>query len=78
MRPLDRNINWFSITVFKEKQLFLTEGENANGQSSKETISYRIEKNEWEREPDQNFARLNHSSCSLGDRVFVFGYEFEC
>ena len=33
----------------------------------------RFSQDKWKSEPDLKIARCSHSSCSLGDRVFVFG-----
>ena len=34
-------------------------------------FSYMIKNNKWRKEPDLAKLRSNHSSCSLGERVFV-------
>ena len=76
MSSLRRSVIHFSITAFKNKRIFLTGGW-ANGGKTKLCSSYSIESNEWKTEPELKNARSSHSSCSLGERFFVFGGEGE-
>ena len=47
------------------------------GSCSELTSSYCIHEDQWKSEPDLKIARLKHSSCILGERIFVLGGEHE-
>ena len=65
------SLNSSSLTNFKDQYLFLIVGDTMH--------HYTIYKNEWASDVLKlNIARDNHSSCSLGDYIYVFGgYNFE-
>ena len=56
-----------TLTNYKDKVIFMT------GFSEGEVLFYDIEKNSWSNAPNLIEKRQNHSSCSLGERVYIFG-----
>ena len=55
----------FSVTLFKDKRIFLTGGRHVDDNLNL-TSSYSIEDDQWQSEPSLKIARDQHSSCSLG------------
>ena len=72
----------FALCNLQNTALFLTGG--TNNEQHLDTLNsvecYNIEKNEWVKAPSLNINRQMHSSCAIGNSVYVFcgiGY-FKC
>ena len=63
----------FSLANFKNKLIVLSGGSVCSGHASVFKVSsYNIRQNKWRDEPELNNKRRCHSSCSVGDNVYVF------
>ena len=70
---LHRGVQMFSLTNFKNLLIILSGGSVTSGHASVYKVSsFNIKQNKWRDEPELNNKRRCHSSCSLGESVYVF------
>ena len=70
MVPLQRYAGLFAIAIYEEQLAILTGG---CGKGSQAVSFFDLKGNRWSEKPELNDGRMNHSSCCLGNRVYVFG-----
>ena len=68
-----------SLAVYQNKAVFKTGGLDKAKDSIKKSVEiYCIDRDQWQcdKVPELNHGRCMHSSCTLGDRLYVFGGKF--
>ena len=59
------------VINFQNKALYVTGGQHRRKRHDAQ--KFNLETNRWEAIPKLNKTRYRHSSCAIGDRVYVFG-----
>ena len=62
-----------SVTNFKNKLVVVAGGTNEIGSDYATVEIYSLVDEKWTKAPKLNERRCNHSSCTLGDSVYLFG-----
>ena len=64
--------NWPALAGYKNSHIFLTGGHDTRGKLSRVSV-YSVARDEWSLCTNLNRARNHHSSCVLGDKLYVSG-----
>ena len=71
LKAIPRFVTNFAVTLFQEKDVFLTGGQCRG--DSKAVFQFNLKQSKWLEAPSLNQARENHSCCELNGRLYVCG-----
>ena len=67
------NFARFSVANYRDKAIYLSGGWDKDWNTSAQVFALDLLKSEWRNEANLQQSRCNHSSCTLGEKIFVFG-----
>ena len=70
--PIFERTEQFGIASLNDQQIFLTGG-SGNGHTYTSVFCYSVKNDKWTNVMSMNKRRYGHSSCALGDFLYVYG-----